>query len=56
MTTKNYFMLSSHIKTVLICFGLSTVFDACIFLTWFKQDYFFTGENNIMDIGLKAKN
>ncbi len=26
--------------------------DLCIFLSWFRQDNFFTAENNVMDRGL----
>ncbi len=35
----------------LSCFGLETLLDRCIFISWFRRDDFFTGESNIMDRG-----
>ncbi len=45
-------LLSSHIKSHIFvknCLHLWPVFDLCRFLSWFRQDDFFTGESNIMN-------
>ncbi len=53
---KLFHVVLSHQNGFRLFWLVNCFISACMFLTWFKQDYFFTGKNYIMDIGLKAKN
>ncbi len=45
-------LLFSHIKIHWqTCLELKQACDICIFFSWFRLDYFYTGESNIQDRG-----